>query len=154
MLSCSMCSVARSVESDASLRRLRCEIESVCQRTAAAEACGAVESLVQRWSFAAGEARRLCQLVCSSSWTEVQLPPDSSLFADHSAMDEGEDPTHQRVRFVTQIQAIRVTSDPFTVPARLGRKGLTDVSSLLPRSLRSPKHERAPPCGTLTTSQL
>ena len=152
MLSCSMCSVARSVESDASLRRLRCEIESVCQRTAAAEACGAVESLVQRWSFAAGEARRLRQMVCSSL-TEVQLPPDSSLVRRSymSAMDEGE---HQRVRFVTQIQAIRVTSDPFTVPARLGRKGLTDVSSLLPRSLRSPKHERAPPCGTLTTSQL
>ena len=44
------------------------------------------------------------------------------------AMDSDDDEVAQlRARFVTQVPAIRVTTDPFAVPARLGRKGLTDV---------------------------
>ena len=42
--------------------------------------------------------------------------------------EEREIPLQIRTRFVCQQPAIRVTTDPFAVPTRLGRKGLTDVS--------------------------
>ena len=41
--------------------------------------------------------------------------------------DSEEEVVQLRARFVTQVPSIRVTTDPFAVPARLGRKGLTDV---------------------------
>lgn len=43
-------------------------------------------------------------------------------------MDDGDESSSVRCRFVTAFAEIRVTSDPFSVPVRLGRKGLSDVS--------------------------
>ena len=41
--------------------------------------------------------------------------------------EEQESLVSVRCRFVTMIPEIRVTTDPFSVPARLGRKGLSEV---------------------------
>eukprot|EP00613_Pedinella_sp_CCMP2098_P053013 CAMPEP_0171890512 /NCGR_PEP_ID=MMETSP0992-20121227/44222_1 /TAXON_ID=483369 /ORGANISM="non described non described, Strain CCMP2098" /LENGTH=473 /DNA_ID=CAMNT_0012517739 /DNA_START=23 /DNA_END=1444 /DNA_ORIENTATION=- len=41
--------------------------------------------------------------------------------------DEAIEVTSLRCRFVTMVAGIRVTNDPFSVPARLGPKGLSDI---------------------------
>lgn len=50
------------------------------------------------------------------------------------AMEDGNESASVRCRFVTALPDIRVTSDPFSVPVRLGRKGLSDVSIALTTS--------------------